>query len=245
MQTIDLERMTFAAQQTIGAELAHDFTLPSRVEVQEQRYRGLAISVRQEVYSQHLERAMVRYPETWRDAVKDRLYAWLRAGHWPWGADLAEKRWPVRWYQATIDVKALYPKVGLPHERHILKVLRQDELTTTPSPWAPIPPPPPTSRRTWIGLSRGQKLLDALYRIRSDAYTGQSWHAGRRAYSLLLKEYDIHSYGFLVNPSFTLNEEPPMLGCSLKVDPLLPDDVIEFRDDKDQVVGKIWNVGSV
>lgn len=128
---IELDNLAFGAQQRISAELLENFGIPPKVSAQyDMLTHSVALNIRQEVYAQHLERATYTTWATWRDAVKERVYAWLD-WHWPIGAEIGRKRWPVQWRKTTIDVKALYPKIGLPHERHSVMVMpMQDEITT-------------------------------------------------------------------------------------------------------------------
>lgn len=226
MNTIDLERMTFAAQQVIGRHLANEFAMPVQARFQERMYGDLALQVRLEVFAQHLDRATVRYHETWRDAVKDRLYAWLRSGHWPWGADLAERRWPIRWHETIIDVKALYPKIGFPHERHSVTVVRIEDTSDE-------------QRRLWFD-AKGGDLLDLLYQLHGEGRKGYEWAVARKTY---YEVASLRSAGgmYLFEPD--MRGDATLFGMKVTTDRTLPDDTIELRDAQGRVVGKIYNIG--
>ena len=123
-ERVDLDRLTFAFGRAISAKLVDTFAIPAEVAII-RTADEIAFRIRQDVLAQHLERATVRYPATWREAVKAAFYVFCAAGHWPWFAEYAAKRWPVVEHIVQIDVKALYPKIACPHESHHVTVLRQ------------------------------------------------------------------------------------------------------------------------
>lgn len=123
---INLERLTFLAQTYVSKELVDEFALAPSVRVMEEyACNALIYQLRQEVLSQHLDRATVRYPENWREGAKEALYTWL-SRHWPWFGEYAAERWAVRYRVVEIDVKALYPKIAMPEHRSIVTVLRRE-----------------------------------------------------------------------------------------------------------------------
>lgn len=132
MNTIMLERFKFIAHQIVG-----DYAFIENAQIVEHNVmlQGMAYSLKAEVFGEHLKRAEVTYPQTWRDAVKERLYLWLGSGwegpgHWPWFGDYCRMRWPITYHTVKIDVLALYPDVSVPHARHVLYVARDEESRT-------------------------------------------------------------------------------------------------------------------
>ena len=225
INTVTLERMTFAAQQHISKSLADDFgNLPDVSVLQDHIYGGLTVQVRQFVYGEHLDQRTVRYPATWRDAVKDRLYAWLRFGHWPYGADLLEARWPVLWQEVTIDVTALYPKISMPYERHTLKIAQFQDTKTE-------------SQRLWFDAQK-MGLNNAVYELCYHGRGGEMWHVGHTAYRALMDMRDGNGT-YLIMPSVQ-----QLLGMPVKDDPLVPLATVELRNKQDQLIGKIYNIGT-
>lgn len=225
MNSVTLERMTIGAQQYISSRLLNDFGMRPTVRIEQVAYEQLALQVRQYVYSQQLDQSTVRYPATWRDAVKERLYAWLRSGHWPWGADLLEPHYPVEWRDVTIDVHALYPKIAMPHERHSIHVAQMSDTTTE-------------STRLWFD-AKGCGFMDMLYQLYYEGRTGRTWHVSRPIYYELAKMREPNG-DYLFSPSQT---EQTVFGMKVIIDRDMPRDTIELRDNDDQVVGKIYNIG--
>jgi len=228
ISTTTLERMTIAVQQIISRDLAGDFGNTPNVRFVADAGHELALQLRQHVYGEHLDQRTVRYPATWRDAVKDRLYAWLRSGHWPWGADLMERRWPVKWHEVKIDVTALYPKISMPNERHSIQVAQFSDTTTE-------------DRRLWFDAKK-TGMNNAVYELYYHGRTGRVWHVGHTAYRALMDMRD-GTGQYLFMPSFQLNSDPTLLGMPVKRDPIVPLDTIELRDKDDRIVGKIYNIG--
>ncbi len=225
INTVTLERMKFAAQQHISRALLDDFgNVPDVSILEDHWYGGLAIQVRQYVYGEHLEDRTVRYPATWRDAVRDSLYAWLRSGHWPWGADLMEARWPIKWQEVSIDVKALYPKISMPQERHSIHIAQMRDTSDT-------------SQRLWFD-AKGHDLFDTLYRLYYEGRMGRTWHVNHPIYYELAKMRE-PSGDYLFSPSQT---EQTIFGMKVIIDRDMPKDTIELRDKDDRIVGKIYNI---
>lgn len=225
--TTTLERMTFGAQQAFSQELAGDVAMPGKLSIAEHMGLNLALSVRQEIYAQHLEKAIVRYPETWKDAVLNRFYGWLRSGHWPWGADLMEARWPAQWHEVSIDVKALYPKIGLPHERSVVRVERAEGVAS------------PTLR-LWFDAT-GRDISDVIYELYYKGRSGQTWMVGRQAYRALRQAKDKYTLEYLFMTPWKTTEQ--LFDMSIVIDRTVPEDTIELRDTQDKLVGKIYNIG--
>lgn len=129
-QRIDLERVRFAAQMAISKELIEDVATPIQTQWLEDRITDtLVYQIRTGIAAQHLDRAVIKHPLNWWEAVKAALYQWCSYDHWPWfGEDIGPKCWPVKEKVVTIDVKALYPLVAMPNEKHVVTVMRQEEV---------------------------------------------------------------------------------------------------------------------
>lgn len=225
IKTTTLERMKFAAQTRLSRDLASDFGNPPDVRFVEYAAGELALQMRQYIYGEHLDQRTVRYPATWRDAVKDRLYAWLRYDHWPWGADLMEARWPVTWKVIEIDVTALYPKISMPHERHSIHVAQTSDTSTE-------------TQRLWFD-AKGHDLFDMLYRLYYEGRMGKTWHVSRPIYYQLARmraPNGDYLFGVTSQPGQTI------MGMKVIIDPTMPKDTIELRDKDDRIVGKIYNI---
>lgn len=135
-ETVNLERLTFAVHHAVSRELIDEMATPIQAGWLSNRIADeLVYQVRVGIASQHLDRATVRYPADWKQSVKAALYQWCK-WHWPWFGEYAPKRWPVREHVVTINVKALYPKIAMPDQRHTVTVLRQE----TDTPWQSIRP---------------------------------------------------------------------------------------------------------
>ena len=133
-QTVTLERLRFGLYQVISRDLTEDLVNPVQMEWMVRHLsRDIVFQVRAFIAAQHLDRAVVKYPANWREAVKASLYRWCSyagGGHWPWfGEDFAPRYWPVQERVVTIDVKALYPKIAMPNERHQVVVMREERAT--------------------------------------------------------------------------------------------------------------------
>lgn len=226
VKTTTLERHKFVAQQIISRELASDFGNTPDVRFVEYAAHELALQLKQHIYGEQLDQRTFRYPETWRDAVKDRFYAWLRSGHWPWGADLAERIWPIKWHEVSIDVTALYPKISIPSERHSIQVSQMHDTSDE-------------DQRLWFN-AKGRDLLDLMYRLYSDGRRGRTWHTSHPVYYELIKRRDYNNDYLFSSPTST---EKTVMGMPVKIDPTMPKDTIELRDKDDRIVGKIYNIG--
>lgn len=226
INSVQLERMTVAAQTIVNRAFADDFGNIPDVRFVEYAARELALQLRQHVYGEQLDQRTIRYPETWRDAVKDRLYAWLRSGHWPWGADLMERRWPVKWHETNIDVTAFYPKISMPHERHSIRVAQMHDTSDV-------------SQRLWFD-AKGHDLFDTLYRLYHEGRMGKTWHANYPVYYEIAK-MRMSNGDYLFAPPY--NGEATIFGMKVIVDRDMPKDTIELRDKDDRIVGKIYNIG--
>jgi hypothetical protein len=127
--TVTLKRLSFMFGRAIRARSAGTFAIPPEIELGKVAFHGVVeeviLRVRQDVLSQHLERTHVRYPLTWRDAVKVAFYKWLSV-HWPWGRELAAKKWPVVFKVIEIKPEVLYPQIALPEHHHVLTFLREE-----------------------------------------------------------------------------------------------------------------------
>ena len=120
-----LERIKFGWQRFVSQELADTFAIEPRAEVYQELFGGMRFQVTQSIFAQHLDRAEARYPETWQDAVKAALYAWL-AYHWPIASDYLTARSPVRERVISIEAKALYPQITVPGYTAYPTIIRND-----------------------------------------------------------------------------------------------------------------------
>jgi hypothetical protein len=131
-ETTPLDRLTFAISQHISESVIEDLANPPQIRwLTDSITSSVRMVLRTDIFAQHLDRAVVKHPETWLDAVKQALYAWFGSdiyGHWPWFGDYARKRWPAKIRTIEIDVKALYPKIAAPTERHYITVLRHEKI---------------------------------------------------------------------------------------------------------------------
>ena len=225
INTVTLERMAFSVQQYISKDL-FDFGMQPKVQVIEYAAHQLAMQVRQYVYGEHLDARTVRYPATWRDAVKDRFYAWLRSGHWPWGADLLEPRYPVKWQEVTIDVKALYPKISMPQEHHSIHIAQTSNTNDT-------------SQRLWFD-AEGRNLLDTLHRLWYEGRMGKTWHVNYPVFYEIAKLRTPMGEYITGVPS---QADQTVFGMKVIIDRDMPKDTIELRDKDGRIVGKIYNIG--
>ncbi len=108
--SVDLRRVRFAAETHMDRAALRQLAFPSEVLVKEEMER-LVLRVRQDVLAQHLDRAVVSYPATCWQHLKQRFAPrWLLC------------RWPVRMETRELNAYALYPYVGLPHEKHTVRV---------------------------------------------------------------------------------------------------------------------------
>lgn len=120
MTEVQLERFKLAALAYIPAELARSFACPAKVDVEEFasfHSDDIVFRVRQAVYGETLERIECEWPADWWQAFKGR-----------WFPDWALARWPVRHDGATLEARAMYPKVSMPDECHKIVFVREDGI---------------------------------------------------------------------------------------------------------------------
>lgn len=128
---IVLEKLALMVEIPIDKYLLEDICGPRSMKVVERIAGEFSLNLRQEILGKTLERKSVEYPATWKDNVKIAFYAWLGwpgSGHWPWLADYARKRWPIRYEQITMEAWALYPKLSFTHreqESHIKYIVQK------------------------------------------------------------------------------------------------------------------------
>lgn len=117
---VTLEKFKFVVLACVTEELASEFVNEPDVAFslfETWAEDTITVRVKQEILGEHLERAEVRYPLNWKEAVKDRFAPeWFKA------------RWPVREKVVKIDVRALYPKMSIPEDGviHVLKTERTE-----------------------------------------------------------------------------------------------------------------------
>ena len=90
--------------------LSERFANPAKFhEMHNQMMCAMEYSLIQDVLGQRLDHIEARYPADWWQACKAR---WLPA----W----AQRRWPVQETVVRLEAVALYPKVALPKDEHVL-----------------------------------------------------------------------------------------------------------------------------
>ena len=100
--TVDLWRNEYAAQISIDErEIALCENRGQLEEIRDYARRQLVMTMRADIFGKdHPKRHVVRYPETWWEAVKERFApAWFR------------DRYPVRFVEISASLKELYPEV--------------------------------------------------------------------------------------------------------------------------------------
>lgn len=110
MTEVELERFTLGAMEHITPELARHFACPARVDVSVDNafyFDDIVLRVMQAVYGETLESVECEWPADWWQAFKGR-----------WFPGWALRRWPVRLDGATLEARAMYPKVSMPEEPH-------------------------------------------------------------------------------------------------------------------------------
>lgn len=66
--------------------------------------------------SEKLQHIVVRYPKDWWQAFKERFFPkWLL------------RRFPVQYHEEHYEVRAFYPYVSLPNERHYVRIVRLEK----------------------------------------------------------------------------------------------------------------------
>lgn len=110
MDAVELQKMRAIAIQFISRELADHIVNNPTVEVLEDTLGGIrdAILVRVgvPVAGRVIDRQEVKYPASWKDAVKARFSpGWVK------------RRWPVKYTVVTMTARELYPKLSMP-DRH-------------------------------------------------------------------------------------------------------------------------------
>jgi hypothetical protein len=83
-------------------------------------------------------------------------------------------------------------------------------------------------------------IADALYMLYYEGNANASWAAGAKAYrNVCASRYA--DGDTLIKP--TNRHEQTLMGMRIVIDPTVPKDTIELRDDQDRIVGKIYNIG--
>jgi len=73
----------------------------------------LALELRAYLTSERLSRIDVKYPKDWWQAFKERCFPkWLL------------EKFPVEYHEKRYDVRAFYPRVSLPQEKHYVRVFK-------------------------------------------------------------------------------------------------------------------------
>lgn len=115
-----IEKLSVAVAQRISKEfldwLAEDPIVRTSVYT-EFMCDEIVLRVVLKIFGEDLQNATVKYPENWKEAIKDRFMpGW------------AKKMWPVRYTVHHIDVLALYPKATIPDKARV--VIYQEQSTT-------------------------------------------------------------------------------------------------------------------
>lgn len=131
--TVELERLAFAAQKVVSRELAKEFAIESKFNFAEHIGSDLAFGVTQHVLSQKLDSRIATYPSDWKQAVKEAIQDWFGGetegkGHWPWFGSFLRTHWPVEYHVVEVDIRALYPRIALPHERNYLHIIKREQV---------------------------------------------------------------------------------------------------------------------
>jgi len=135
---VTLERMTFGISQMVDRHILEDFQGPREIQVTEYMARNLAVQMRQYIYGRQHEKKSVTFPATWRDQAKEAFYKWLGwpgGGHWPWGAVLLSRRWPVRYRTIELDPKELYPLIAMPDKNPVMHIAMLDQISVKDNPF--------------------------------------------------------------------------------------------------------------
>lgn len=112
METAQLEKMKIAAQAMLPSDLAD-----AHVEIITHTMDALIMQVRGYVWGEHesLQRQEIKYPRDWWQAFRERWFPawWL-------------KRYPVKYREIVLDVKAIYPtfKPSVPNREYRLVIQR-------------------------------------------------------------------------------------------------------------------------
>ncbi len=102
---------------TLARELHEEFVINPEVDimVHADMIGSMMVRAIQDVMGEQLERVECRYPADWWQAVKAR-----------WLPTWAMRRWPVREIVTVLEAKAIYPKIGLPEQKHRLILCKSE-----------------------------------------------------------------------------------------------------------------------
>lgn len=93
-----------------------------------------------------------------------------------------------------------------------------------------------------IGIdAQKSSLVDALFQVRHGGRSGQAWTAGYIAYGAAAKAQNGVGM-YLLEARAPDTRSPTLLGLKIVIDPTMAKDAIEFRDEDDRIVGKIYNI---
>lgn len=78
--------------------------------------RELVVYIRAYLTSEKLAEIHVKYPQDWWQAFKEYWFPkWLL------------RKFPVQYHEEHYDVRAFYPKISLPREKHYVRIIRTDK----------------------------------------------------------------------------------------------------------------------
>lgn len=234
--SVELQAFQFAVQEEMPDVQLRNVQVES---FRDQIARRMAWRLRASLYGEQLQQQTVTYPKNATQVLKQGIIrffaagAWPWAGHWPWLADYISRRWPVEYTTITLNARALYPKLSLPHESHVVHIARTDGTQKPVGDWVDMQ----QDTRPLFEVLRA-----VLYRAEQQYTHPYRWVVGAKAYHEMLKMPELGMaavYRSVQEPFQTM-----LFGMSLGRDALVPADVIELRDRRDKVVGKIYNVGA-
>jgi len=114
IRTVELQRKEYAAQVALDEREIELCQKRGTVEeIRDHARRQLVMTMRAAIYGKdHPKRHVIRYPETWWEAVKERFApAWFR------------DRYPVRFVEISASLEELYPEIetALPDRMPVMK----------------------------------------------------------------------------------------------------------------------------
>jgi len=113
-QTVCLEKFCAVVRKTFPSELISRSNLEI-ASFLEPEFDRIVLELRAYLASEKLSCIDIKHPKDWWQAFKERWFPkWLL------------RRYPVQYHEEHYDVRAFYPKVSLPEERHFVRILKKE-----------------------------------------------------------------------------------------------------------------------
>ena len=113
LNEMEIEKILLLRDEFSCSVILPGFANNSRIDIYKYGANQLQMKLTSYIASKKLDEVTIKYPKSWKEAVKQRFAPkWLVT------------KWPVQYVSHTITAKEYYPKVGIPEHEFFVEIHR-------------------------------------------------------------------------------------------------------------------------